>query len=229
MAAISEAKACGEDMNLLSDTATPSEIRIYEVTRETFSRALISQIVDIHMRTFSGFFLTFLGPGFLKQLYSGFYSHEDSGLIVASHAGQVVGFLAYSQHLSEFYRYLLRKHLVSFFRFSLGAFFKKPSSLLRLLLAFLKPTESAREERYVELSSIGVLPEMKGRQVGTLLTQKLKDRFDPRLFAYIKLETDAEDNEAVNSFYLRNGFVLADTYATPQGRRMNEYRWTPKA
>ena len=29
----------------------------------------INEVVDIHMKSFSGFFLTFLGKGFLKQLF----------------------------------------------------------------------------------------------------------------------------------------------------------------
>ena len=36
----------------------------------------IDEIVDIHMETFTGFFLTFLGKGFLKQLYKGFIEHN---------------------------------------------------------------------------------------------------------------------------------------------------------
>ena len=43
----------------------------------------IDEIVDIHMETFTGFFLTFLGKGFLKQLYKGFIEHNKSGLIIA--------------------------------------------------------------------------------------------------------------------------------------------------
>ena len=43
----------------------------------------INEVVDIHMKSFSGFFLTFLGKGFLKQLYKGFLEEKNSDLIVA--------------------------------------------------------------------------------------------------------------------------------------------------
>ena len=44
-------------------------------------------------------------------------------------------------------------------------------------------------------------------------------------YAYITLETDAVDNEEVNRFYQKNGFTLARTYETREGRKMNEYRY----
>lgn len=32
-------------------------------------KELINEIVTIHLNTFTGFFLTFMGRGFLKQMY----------------------------------------------------------------------------------------------------------------------------------------------------------------
>ncbi len=43
----------------------------------------VDNIVDIHMKTFTGFFLTFLGEGFLKHLYKGFIKHNESNVIGA--------------------------------------------------------------------------------------------------------------------------------------------------
>ena len=45
-------------------------------------------------------------------------------------------------------------------------------------------------------------------------------------YSYITLETDAVDNEAANKFYQKNEFVLARTFETRQGRKMNEYRYS---
>ena len=202
-----------------------TDIQISILDKNIFKNTIITQVVDIHMQTFSGFFLTFLGKGFLHQLYEGFYTHPRSGLIVAEKEGRIVGFLAYSEDLSGFYKYLIGKSLFKFAWYSLGAFFRKPSSIVRLLKAFLKPGESRRDEKYIELSSIGVLPEMKNMHIGRQLIQRLKDQFNKELYSYIKLETDAVDNEDVNAFYVRNGFELAYTYETPEGRKMNEYRW----
>ncbi|HEM4090550.1 TPA: GNAT family N-acetyltransferase, partial [Streptococcus suis] len=38
----------------------------------------INKVVEIHLATFEGFFLTFLGKGFLKNLYTGFLEHPSS-------------------------------------------------------------------------------------------------------------------------------------------------------
>lgn len=208
--------------------ATTCEIVIKE--NPSYDKAVINQIVDIHVKTFTGFFLTFLGKGFLKQLYKSFSSHEQSGLLIAEQNGFVVGFLAYSEDLSAFYRYLIKKSLFPFAWYSLGATFRKPSVMIRLLRALMKPGESKRAEAYIELSSIGVLPQMKGRHIGRMLIDKLKGKYDSSRFSYIKLETDAVGNDGVNAFYLKNGFIVEHEYITPEGRKMYEYRWsnTPK-
>lgn len=192
------------------------------------SREELDDVITIHMETFKGFFLTFLGKGFLKQMYKGFISHANSGLIIAKIDGEIVGVLAYSENLSAFYKYLLKTKLLSFAWYSLGAAIRRPSTIYRLIRAFLKPSETKRNEKYVELSSIGVDPKMKGKNIGTMMIDKLKSMFDVNRFAYINLETDAIDNDSVNSFYIKNGFKLARSFETLEGRKMNEYRWYKK-
>jgi len=186
----------------------------------------LDDVVKIHMETFTGFFLTFLGEGFLRHMYKGFLSHEKSGLIVAKNEKEIVGVLAYSEDLSEFYKYLIKTRIVFFAWYSIGAAIRKPSAMIRLIRAFLKPGETKREEKYVELSSIGVSPDVKGQHIGTKMIDKLKEMFDSSKFAYINLETDAVDNEGANIFYKKNGFTLTREFETPEGRKMNEYRWT---
>lgn len=188
--------------------------------------AAIAQIVQIHLDTFQGFFLTFMGRGFLKVLYGAYCEHNASGLLTATNeAGEPVGFLAYSEDLSGLYKFMIRKHLPAFFWYALGAFLRKSGIFLRLVRAFLKSGESVRTEAYVELASIGVRPDMKGRGVGSLLIDELKSRVNFERFAYINLETDAENNEGANRFYQKNGFCLARTFVTREGRKMNEYHY----
>ena len=189
------------------------------------SKIELDEVVTIHMNTFEGFFLTFLGKGFLRQVYKGFIGHENSGLIVAKNNNSIVGVLAYSENLSEFYKFLIRKKILYFAWYSLGAVIRKPSTFFRLIRAFLKPSETKRIDKYVELSSIGVSPEAKGKNIGSCMIDKLKELFNSDEFQYINLETDAINNDSVNAFYIKNGFVLTRTYETPEGRLMNEYRW----
>lgn len=194
----------------------------------TDDKEIVDEIVKIHMDTFQGFFLTFLGKGFLKQLYEGYIEHDESNLIIAKHNQEIVGFIAYSSNISDLYKFLIKKKLILFARYSLIAFMKNPKILFRLLSAFGKSEEVAREENYIELASIGVKPEVKSKGIGTAMIDYLKQNVDFDNYAYISLETDANDNEYANKFYLKNEFILARTYETKQGRKMNEYRFENK-
>ena len=189
------------------------------------NKARINEVVDIHMQSFTGFFLTFLGKGFLRQLYKGFIEHENSGLLVAVEEDTIIGFLAYSEELSSFYKYLLRRHFISLAWYAGIAFIRRPKIFLRLIRAFSYSKDAKRNEKYVELSSIGVLPKEEGKGVGSKLISTLKRKVDASKYQYIKLETDAMDNEAANGFYKKNGFVLEHVYETHEGRKMNEYRY----
>ena len=185
----------------------------------------VDEIVTIHMETFTGFFLTFLGRGFLRKLYEGFLAHPDSDVIIALEDGKVVGFCAFSRDLSGFYKYLVKKKLFSFAWYALGGFLRKPSVFFRLFRALTYADKSVREDSYIELSSIGVSPEHKNEGIGSQLVRKLIELSASTEHPYIKLETDRDENAAANHFYQKNGFVLHHSYQTPEGRWMNEYRY----
>ena len=188
-------------------------------------KKLINEIVEIHLNTFQGFFLTFMGRGFLYQMYRSYCEGKKSGLLVAEENGKPLGFLAYSGDLSGLYKYMIKKRLLAFAWYSVGAFLRKPAVFLKLVRAFLKPSESRREESYMELASIGVAPEVKTKGIGSRLVDELKSITDWEEYAYITLETDAVNNEGTNLFYKKNGFVLEREYETSEGRKMNEYRF----
>lgn len=197
------------------------ELRVVSASEKT----LIKQVAALHVKTFEGFFLSFMGKGFLTQMYESYCFHEKSGLIVAMREDALVGFLAYSENISNLYKFMIRNKLIQFAWYSIGAFFRKPTVFMRLVRAFLKPGESNREEPYIQLSSIGVSPLSMSKGVGSLLIDYLKELVAESGAEYISLETDAVDNESVNHFYIKNDFVLARTFCTHEGRQMNEYHW----
>ncbi len=186
----------------------------------------INDIVSIHLDTFKGFFLTFMGRGFLRLMYRSYVEHNSSGVLVAFEDEKPIGFLAYSGDLSGLYKYMIKKRLIPFAWYSLGAFFRKPTVFMRLIRAFLKPGETKRIEKYVELASIGVAPEIKSKGVGSQLIDTLKASVNFDEYSYITLETDAVNNDAANHFYKKNGFVLEREFETNEGRKMFEYRWS---
>lgn len=188
-------------------------------------KKLVSDIVTIHLNTFTGFFLTFMGRGFLNQMYCSYCDHGESGLYVAEEQGKAIGFLAYSENFSGLYKFMLRRRLLLFCWYSIGAFFRRPSSFMHIIKAFLKPKEVMREEKYVELSSIGVNPTTKSKGVGSMLIDELKKNVDFEKFAYITLETDAINNDSAIRFYEKNGFIREREFETEESRRMYEYRY----
>lgn len=192
---------------------------------ENTEKDTINDIVSIHLSTFTGFFLTFMGRGFLNVMYRSYTEYSNSGIFVAFEEEKPVGFLAYSGDLSGLYKYMIKKRLISFGWYSLGAFFRKPTVFIRLVRAFLKPGETKREEKYVELASIGVDPNVKSKGIGSQLIDALKVQVDFNEYAYITLETDAVNNEGANQFYKKNGFVFEREFETNESRKMFEYRY----
>lgn len=186
---------------------------------------IIDDIVSIHLDTFQGFFLSFMGRGFLKLMYCSYVEHINSGILVSFENEKPIGFLAYSSNLSGLYKYMLKKKVIQFAWYSVGAFLRKPSVFMRLVRAFLKPSEAKRKEKYIELASIGVTPNAKSKGVGSQLIETLKSMVNFNEFAYIKLETDAINNEVANHFYLKNGFIIEKEFETSEGRKMFEYRY----
>lgn len=185
----------------------------------------ITALSKLHMAAFPEFFLTKLGLPFLKSLYKGYMEDENSGIIVAEISECPVGFIAYSNDYSKFYKGLLKKHLIRFAYCSMLAVIQHPSFLKRLIKAFKKSDDVKKEEAYVELASICVSPQLAGKGIGSMLIEKLKAVTDFSTYEYINLETDACDNDLANMFYMKNGFQLAQSYVTDEGRKMNEYRY----
>lgn len=198
-------------------------INIREVKYD--EKKLINDIVTIHLNTFTGFFLTFMGRGFLNQMYTSYCDYEEAGLLVAEEDGKAIGFLAYSSNFSGLYKFMIKTRLIRFGWYSIGAFFRRPTAFMHIISAFLKPGEAKREEKYVELSSIGVDPNIKSKGIGSILIDSLKRKVDFTKFAYINLETDAVDNEGAIHFYEKNGFVRERMFETDEGRKMYEYRF----
>jgi ribosomal protein S18 acetylase RimI-like enzyme len=183
----------------------------------------IRQVVEIHLSSFPGFFLTFLGKGFLKYLYKGFILHPDSGIIVAKDEKKIIGFLAYSTNLSEFYSFLIKRYFFPFAWYGFLGGLRSPKSLLRIIRALRYPSETKTDEKYVEISSIAVDPAVQTKGIGSGLINRICELFKDSEFQVIRLETDADNNEAVNGFYQKNGFQVENVSETPEGRRMNHY------
>ena len=179
----------------------------------------------LHKKAFPGFFLTQLGIPFLNTLYKGYLEDENSGILVAEEENRIVGLIAYSKDYPMFFKNLIKHKIVQFAWCSFIAFLRHPSFAKRLFMAFKKSDSVVKEEDYIELASICVDPAFEGRGTGSELIDYLKKMADHSKYAYISLETDAVGNDAVNKFYIKNGFSLERQYLSGEARKMNEYRF----
>lgn len=179
--------------------------------------------VEIHLRAFKGFFLTFLGERFLRELYASIACDPGGIAFVAETRGQILGFVAGAGQPSGLYRRLLQRRWWNFGRASLGAVVKRPSILPRLLRALSMPGQKTAVSSCGTLMSIAVDPQSQGEQIGRRLVRAFLAESARRGLEHVNLTTDRLSNDGANAFYLRMGFHLYRHFTTPEGREMNEY------
>jgi ubiquinone/menaquinone biosynthesis C-methylase UbiE/ribosomal protein S18 acetylase RimI-like enzyme len=183
----------------------------------------VQQIVAVHLRSFPGFFLSFLGPRFLTVLYTQMLRSSEGLVLVACSGGQVDGFVAGATSQTGFYRRLISEQLAPFFLASMSAFLRSPRVGRKLLRALKVSDEVRQASAPACLMSIAVLPERQGNQIGQRLVTAFCQGLVKRGIHQVCLTTDREHNDRTNSFYRRLGFDIARFFVTPEGRVMNEY------
>lgn len=188
----------------------------------------VEAAVSVHLQAFQNFFLSFLGPRFLRELYASILSDPSGFAFVAGRGTELLGFVAGTDQPSGFYRRLLQQR---WWRFGLAAIrpaITHPAIIPRLLRAFQKPEDAVSPEGCGTLMSIAVLPGQQSRGAGQALVEAFLNEAAVRNLTRVDLTTDRDNNEKVNRFYQRLGFVCTRTFITPEGRWMNEYEITIK-
>ncbi len=180
-------------------------------------------VVRVHLASFQGFFLTFLGPAFLLELYSGILADPSGITFVAEADGRIVGFVAGASESAGLYARLLRRRWWRFALASLRPALRNPRIVPRLLRAFAMPNQARMAGGAGTLMSIAVLPEKQGQGIGQALVRAFLAEAAQRGLSRVNLTTDKADNDAANLFYQRLGFVCTRHFTTPEGRQMNEY------
>ena len=183
----------------------------------------IKEVVDIHIRAFPDFFLTFLGAGFLKEFYKSFLYDEQGIGFVAIEDGRILGAIVGPLNPNGYFKRLLKRKWHAFCLASLKAVVKKPSVIKRLFRAVFYRGQSPQGGERALLSSIAVSPDAQGKGIGKALVMKWLDVVKAKGGKGAFLTTDAEDNDSVNGFYQALGWKLESAYKTPDGRKMNRY------
>ncbi len=186
---------------------------------------IIQALAQLHRTAFPGFFLTSLGPRFLRLLYAGF-AREPNGLcIVAEDKGVIVGFAAGTTTPDAFFRHLLRRQGWQFALAAIPGLLHNPGFVARKCLGalFYRGEQPAGLTNAALLSSLAVPPTCGGKGIGQQLVHAFADAARQQGCSALYLTTDEADNALVNRFYAKCGFVLRDTFKRPGKRLMN--RW----
>ncbi|OGP64893.1 MAG: hypothetical protein A2169_13280 [Deltaproteobacteria bacterium RBG_13_47_9] len=185
----------------------------------------IEQTVEIHIQAFPGFFLTFLGPRFLKAFYSSFTEDRAGIGFVAKDCKtkEVIGVVVGPLIPDGYFKRLLKRRWWSFCLASIDSVLRRPATVKRLFLALFYRGEPPPGTQRSLLSSIAVSPKAQGRGIGRALVERWVEEVKRRGYAGCYLTTDANDNDKINSFYQKLGWKIESTYTTPEGRLMNRY------
>ena len=193
----------------------------------TLSKLTICQVddaVEIHMKAFPGFFLSFLGRRFLKEFYKSFATDSQGiGFVAKELDGKILGVVVGPINPRGYFKRLLINSWGRFCLASIGAVVRKPISALRILRAIFYRGNTPTGPPRALLSSIAVDPEVQGRRVGKALVERWVEEVQQRGLTGCYLTTDADGNEVVNNFYQYLGWRIESSYVTPEGRRMYRY------
>jgi GNAT superfamily N-acetyltransferase len=184
----------------------------------------VDLVAKLHLRAFPDFFLSRLGPRFLREFYLSFLMDPVAIAFVARNERDgVVGAIVGPLDPRGYFSRLLRRRWWAFCLASLGALLRSPSRAPRLARALVYRGEAPAGPVRALLSSIAVAPGSQGKGIGQALVQRWLDEARIRGAYGCYLATDAENNDPVNRFYLSLGWKVESAYTTPEGRKMNRY------
>ena len=184
----------------------------------------IESIVKIHSDAFKDFFLTSLGPDFLRFYYICFVNSNETVTMCAVEDGKILGFAASTKVCKGFNSRLIKSNLVNFGMLSIKLLFTSPQSLIRLFKNLTKKSETVEDnENYAELYSIAISQDAQSKGVGKqLLTASEKIMKDEGV-ERVSLTTDYYNNEAAVGFYLSMGYETLYEFMTYPNRKMYRF------
>ncbi len=181
-------------------------------------------MVEIHLQGFPGFFLSFLGPGFLKVYYRAVCRDQQSICFVSVDNDQVInGFVVGAVDPGQFYKKIFRRDFATFALGTLKALLARPVILSRLIRTALKAAGNGSGGDSVGLFSIAVSPSAQGGGIGGELVGAFLKEAAIRNCSSVTLTTDGDNNERVHLFYRKWGFRIDKEFVTAEGRRMCQY------
>jgi len=199
---------------------TPGSIRV-----RAAKAADVEALVSVHVRAFEGFFLTLLGEKFLRRLYTTFIEHHDVICQVVENPHEVCGFAVGPLNPRGYFKALLLHQGFGFALDALPRLIRNPVVVGRRLLSalFYRGAQPAVTPRAALLSSLAILPELRGTGASGLLIEAFCREAARYSATHVYATTDRDANNAANRFYVKHGFSLESSIVRSDGRVMNRY------
>ena len=192
-----------------------------ELRYERLALGHLAQVAALHEACFGGYYLTRLGPSFLRAMYGWYVDSPQAIAHVALDAdGRVVGFVAGTTRAEAYHRSLFRRRGGAMLAELAARLIRSPAETLRLawqrkdllptaLSSILSrgssgPIESApgpeSEPRAASLVSVGVEPSQRRSGIGRRLSELFMREAGERGCQVVTLSV-REDNPGARLFY----------------------------
>jgi ribosomal protein S18 acetylase RimI-like enzyme len=184
----------------------------------------LPEIVRVHQKAFSDYFLTHLGADFLRRYYELVLDYRSGIVLTRERDGILQGFVCGFLNPPEFYR-LMWRNKRAFMLPALFAVLRNPSLSSKMLSGIQRVQTSAAQAQPAtcELASIAVTPELSGNGVGRSLVQAFLAHSWTLQAECVSLTTDADENDGANRLYRETGFTVVRRFLQRKDRWMNEY------
>jgi ribosomal protein S18 acetylase RimI-like enzyme len=182
----------------------------------------VSQVADVHSAAFPGFFLTTLGPGFLRTMYRAFISNVGGVFVINEQNNRLDGFAVGILKSAGKDRNLAVRFLPQFIAALVPGLIRNPVKVMRRVATqfFSVGEEPEVPNNSVILRSIGVLPDAKGSGVASRLLDEFERLSRAKGATSVALTTDALDNERAVGFYRKHGYHIAQEFSQDKNRKM---------
>lgn len=183
----------------------------------------IDSVVRLHTESFPGFFLSSLGPGFLRLVYRAILKDANGIALVAERLDAIVGFACGSSASQGFYWRLVKRQWWEFGWAATRVLVCRPSKIRHFVGAIRARVVPRDTAPAAELMSLATSPGAQRQGIGKDLVIHFLYAARRSGASRVTLTTGRQGNDQVNSFYRQLGFTLANSFLTNTGREMNLY------
>lgn len=178
----------------------------------------LDSIVRIHLQSFEGFFLTSLGPNFINSYYKAAITDSSTLSVCILVDNNIIGFATGTTLPKGYHKRIFLSNPLAF-SFSLFRKIIIPSVFFRLIKNANKKSQDTSIKQ-VELLSLAVSKEFKGRNYGVRILEEFEKLAISKGCLRITLTTDVNENDSVIKFYNKNGYQKIFKFITYPNREM---------